>query len=233
MNASPRGADDRPVALRPADDEVVIAPTTSGDIDASSAPELVHTRSAEEMIASLATDDSIVAEVAAERVPAALPASSATADPRAVSGSRAYHSLRPYPCSRSGTSYRSGNPLKTTIRPDATLSRWALLAGVVVVVAAAVAAGLAAPTAPRAIALIPVAIALGLAGVALAVTRFELFVASILVVRASFYAADLGPAALDAAGALSVVFVAASAVWLLAQRSEVATPSPTTPLSRR
>ena len=84
--------------------------------------------------------------------------------------------------------------------------------------------------APRAIALIPVAIALGLAVVALAVTRFELFVASILLVRASLDAADLGPAALDAAGALSVLFVGASAIWLLAQRSQATMPSPTAPL---
>ena len=78
--------------------------------------------------------------------------------------------------------------------------------------------------------LIPVAVALGLGIVALAVTRFELFVASILLVRASLDAADLGSTALDASGAISVLFVAASAIWLLAQRSEGADPSPTAPL---
>jgi O-antigen ligase len=100
----------------------------------------------------------------------------------------------------------------------------------VVVVAAAVVAGLVAPTEARAVVLLPAAIALGLAVVALAVTRFELFVASILLVRASLDAADLGPTALDAAGAISVLFVGASAIWLLAQRSEEAVPSPTAPL---
>lgn len=97
-------------------------------------------------------------------------------------------------------------------------------------VAAAVVAGLIAPTEARTVVLLPAAIALGLAVVALAVTRFELFVASILLVRASLDAAALGPSALDAAGAISVLFVGASAVWLLAQRSEEAVPSPTAPL---
>ena len=100
------------------------------------------------------------------------------------------------------------------------------------VVAAAVAAGLAVPGQSRAVALVPVAIALGLGIVALAVTRFELFVASILLVRASLDAVDLGSSALDAAGAISVLFVGASAIWLLAQRTTGtgAEPSPTTPL---
>ena len=102
--------------------------------------------------------------------------------------------------------------------------------GGLIVVAAAVAAGLAVPGHDRTVVLIPVAVALGLGIVALAVTRFELFVASILLVRASLDAADLGSTALDASGAISVLFVAASALWLLAQRSEGADPSPTAPL---
>jgi putative inorganic carbon (hco3(-)) transporter len=100
----------------------------------------------------------------------------------------------------------------------------------VVVVAAAVVGGLIAPTEARTVVLLPAAIAMGLAVVALAVTRFELFVASILLVRASLDATALGPSALDAAGAISVLFVGASAVWLLAQRSEGSVPSPTAPL---
>jgi putative inorganic carbon (HCO3(-)) transporter len=128
----------------------------------------------------------------------------------------------------------TGAPLKTiTHQPDtpsAPLPPWTLFIGGVVVVAAAVAAGIAAPGASRAIVLIPVAVALGLAALALAVTRFELFVASILLVRASLDAADLGSSALDAAGAISVLFVGASVVWLLAQRSEETMESPTAPL---
>ena len=123
-----------------------------------------------------------------------------------------------------------GAPLKTTVPPQATFSPRALFAGGSIVVAASVAAGLAVPGHERAIVLIPVAIALGLGIVALAVTRFELFFASILLVRASLDAADLGSSALDAAGAISVLFVAASAFWLLAQRTEGAEPSPTAPL---
>lgn len=97
--------------------------------------------------------------------------------------------------------------------------------------AAAVAAGVAAPSGDRSIVLIPVAIALGLGVIALAVTRFSLFVGSVLVVRASLDAVDLGSSTLDAAGAISVLFVVASCLWLLAQRSEAsASPSPTSAL---
>jgi putative inorganic carbon (HCO3(-)) transporter len=128
----------------------------------------------------------------------------------------------------------TGAPLKTsTHQPEALaapIPRWSLFVGGVIVVAAAVAAGIAAPVATRAIVLIPVALAIGLAALALAVTRFELFVASILLVRASLDAADLGSTALDAAGAISVLFVGASVLWLLAQRSETTMESPTAPL---
>lgn len=122
-----------------------------------------------------------------------------------------------------------GAPLKTSVPPPTTLPTWTFLAGGIVV-AAAVTAGLAVPDEGRTMVFIPVATALGLAILALALTRFELFVASILLVRASLDAVDLGTSALDAAGAISVLFVGASAMWLLAQRSEGAIPSPTSPL---
>jgi putative inorganic carbon (HCO3(-)) transporter len=103
-----------------------------------------------------------------------------------------------------------GAALKASVPTPATLNPWTLLAGGVVVVAAAVVAGLLAPTQTREVVLLPVAIALGLAIVALAVTRFELFVAFILLARASLDAADV--------------------IWLLAQRSEQTSPSPTAAL---
>jgi putative inorganic carbon (HCO3(-)) transporter len=121
-------------------------------------------------------------------------------------------------------------PLKTADPPRATLPTWIILAGGTIVVVAAVAAGLAVPGHGRTVVLIPVAIALGLGIVALAVARFELFVASILLVRASLDAVDLSSSALDASGAISVLFVAASVLWLLAQRGEEAKSSPTAPL---
>lgn len=96
-------------------------------------------------------------------------------------------------------------------------------------VVAAVAGGLAAPNGDRATVLIPVAIAMGLAVLALAVTRFELFVGSILLVRSSLDAVNLGSSTLDPAGAISVLFVGASALWLLAHRYD-APPSPTASL---
>jgi putative inorganic carbon (HCO3(-)) transporter len=123
-----------------------------------------------------------------------------------------------------------GAPVKTTYRPEATLPSWALPAGGAIVVVASVAAGLLAPGSDRSITLIPVAIALGFAVVALAVTRFELFVASILLVRASLDAADVGSSTLDATGAISALFVGASCIWLLAQRSEQTSPSSTAAL---
>jgi putative inorganic carbon (hco3(-)) transporter len=97
------------------------------------------------------------------------------------------------------------------------------------VVVAAVAGGLAAPNGDRVTVLIPVAIAMGLAVLALAVTRFELFVGSILLVRSSLDAVYLGSSTLDPAGAISVLFVGASVLWLLAHRYD-APPSPTAAL---
>jgi O-antigen ligase len=120
--------------------------------------------------------------------------------------------------------------VKTTYRSEATLPSWTLPVGGAIVVAASVAAGLAAPSGDRSIVLIPVAIALGFAVLALAATRFELFIGSILLVRASLDAADLGSSTLDAAGAISVLFVVASCLWLLAQRSGSVAPSPTAAL---
>jgi putative inorganic carbon (HCO3(-)) transporter len=111
-----------------------------------------------------------------------------------------------------------GAPLKTTYRSEATLPSWALPVGGATVVAAAVAAGLTAASGDRSLMLIPVACALGLAALTLAVTRFELFVGLILLVRASLDPLDVGSSTLDAAGALSVLFVGASILWLLAER---------------
>jgi O-antigen ligase len=101
--------------------------------------------------------------------------------------------------------------------------------GGAVAVVMAVIAGMAGPEGDRTAILIPVVIALGLAAIVLAVTRFELFVASILLIRASLDALDLGSSSVDAAGAISVLFVGASIVWMLAGRAEMAgsAPSPT------
>ena len=107
---------------------------------------------------------------------------------------------------------------------------WALLVGIAVVVVAAAAGGLAAPSGDRTTVLLPIAVAMGLAVLALAVSRFELFVGAILLVRASLDAADLGSSTLDPAGAISVLFVGASVLWLLAHRHEWSSASPTSSL---
>src|SRR4029453_15705067 len=68
----------------------------------------------------------------------------------------------------------------------------------------------------------PVAGALGLGLLFLAANRFEVFVLTILLVRASLDAAKIGGGAIDATGALSVLFVGVAAVWLIAQRADPA-----------
>ncbi len=52
---------------------------------------------------------------------------------------------------------------------------------------------------------------------ALAAARFELFVAALLLLRASLDATKLGTSSFDTTGAISVLFIVASAVWLLAR----------------
>lgn len=97
-------------------------------------------------------------------------------------------------------------------------------------VLAAVTAGLVAPTNDRRLMLLPVAFALGVAVLAVAVTRFEWFVGFVLLIRSSLDMASFGSTVADAAGAISVVFIGASCVWLLARREESVTVSPTAPL---
>ena len=106
-----------------------------------------------------------------------------------------------------------------------------LLIGCAIVVAAAVASGLGAERSSRASFLIPVVAAGGLGLIFLATYRFEYFVLAILGVRASLDAAKIGSGSIDATGAISVLFIAAAAVWLLAQHAdENAPPSATAPL---
>ena len=93
-----------------------------------------------------------------------------------------------------------------------------------VVVAAAVLAGLATSSGDRDAILLPAAGAVGLAVAALAASRFDLFVALVLLIRASLDVAKFGSSSLDATGGLSLLFIGASVLWLLAQRSEMRGP---------
>jgi putative inorganic carbon (hco3(-)) transporter len=105
-----------------------------------------------------------------------------------------------------------------------------VIAAVIAIVAADF-AGFGAQRADRAAFLIPVAVALGLGLLFLAANRFEVFVLTILLVRASLDAAKIGGGAIDATGALSVLFVGVAAVWLIAQRADpTAEPSATAAL---
>jgi putative inorganic carbon (hco3(-)) transporter len=103
-------------------------------------------------------------------------------------------------------------------------------AGIVAVSAVAAAVGLAQGS--RAAALLPIAAAAGLGMLLLATSRFVLFVALLLIVRASLDAAKLGGGSADATGAASVLFIVVSLAWLYIQRrsGEADTPNPVAPL---
>ncbi|MGH2641167.1 MAG: O-antigen ligase family protein [Actinomycetota bacterium] len=115
--------------------------------------------------------------------------------------------------------------LQRTLDRYASLPTWQLALGGAVVVAAATIGGLAAPGGNRSMVLLPVAVAVGLGVLVLAATRFEVFVGCILVIRASIDTIDFGSRTLDAAGAISVLFVGASCLWLLAWRDDSARPA--------
>ena len=107
--------------------------------------------------------------------------------------------------------------------------RW--LIGCAIAIVAAEFAGSGARNSDRAAFLIPVAAAVGIGLLFLAASRFEYFVLTILLARASLDAAKIGGGAIDATGALSVLFIAAAVVWLIAQRADPdAEPSATAPL---
>ncbi|HEX2235982.1 MAG TPA: O-antigen ligase family protein [Actinomycetota bacterium] len=99
--------------------------------------------------------------------------------------------------------------------------------GVAVAVALASLSGIAASDSKTS-AVLPLAIAVGLCLGALALTRFGAFVELMLIARASLDLAklsgtgglgeDAGARALDPAGILGVLFLAAAALWLAAQR---------------
>jgi O-antigen ligase len=116
-------------------------------------------------------------------------------------------------------------------RTEVVAQRRRMLIGCAIVIVAAVFAGFGARRADRAAFLIPVVAAGGIGLVYLAVSRFEHFVLAILLARASLDAAKIGAGSIDATGALSVVFIVAALLWLLAQRRDRdAGPSATAPL---
>ncbi len=102
---------------------------------------------------------------------------------------------------------------------DARLRRIAIIVASV----AAAAAGVAkAGNAPRSTILLPLVVALGVGMFFVAYRRFEMFVAAIIVLRASLDAAKLsgtggGRSALDPASLLGLLFLFAAGVWLATQ----------------
>jgi putative inorganic carbon (HCO3(-)) transporter len=101
--------------------------------------------------------------------------------------------------------------------------RAATIALVVVVIAAAVAGAARGGGAEKTVWLVPL-VAVGAAGMAwLAIARFTVFVAAILVIRSSLDAFKLtedGTGATDPAALLSLAFLAAGTIWYLAQPAD-------------
>jgi len=92
---------------------------------------------------------------------------------------------------------------------------------VLVAVSAAVTAGAAiGDGGSKAEVVIPIGLALGLALAGLAAARFDLFVATVLVLRASLDVAKLGTSSIDAPGAISGLFIVAGLLWLVSKRSQ-------------
>ena len=97
-----------------------------------------------------------------------------------------------------------------------------LVAVLVAGLAAAIAGRARAGHASRSDVLLPLIIAIGLGMLVVAYRRFEMFLAAILILRASLDAAKLGGAGggrsiLDPAALLSLTFLFAAGVWLVAQ----------------
>jgi O-antigen ligase len=69
--------------------------------------------------------------------------------------------------------------------------------------------------------LMPIAAGAGIGLCVLAVKRFPLFLALVVAIRASLDAAKLTSSSVDATGALSVLFIGASALWLYQHRREL------------
>ena len=106
---------------------------------------------------------------------------------------------------------------------------WAPLAlgvGSVAVVAVSVAVGWSLPQGDRLSVLLPLAAIVGIGLTVLAFARFELFLLIVIAVRASLDVAKFSTSSVDATGALSVLFIVASAVWLYRQRDVVRDTSP-------
>jgi putative inorganic carbon (HCO3(-)) transporter len=104
----------------------------------------------------------------------------------------------------------------------------AVVAAVVVVVSAL--SGLAFGAGSRVGAVVPIVVVAAAGLLALAMSRFELFVATILLVRASLDAAKVSGSSVDATGAISLLFIVAGILWLVAQREHSRVePSPFVP----
>jgi putative inorganic carbon (hco3(-)) transporter len=106
----------------------------------------------------------------------------------------------------------------------------AFAAGAAVVVAVSVVVGWSVPTGSRLNLVLPLAGLVGLGLTVLAFTRFELFLMLVLAARASLDVAKLSASSVDATGALSVLFIVASVVWLYRHRTMFRRPSPVSSL---
>jgi putative inorganic carbon (HCO3(-)) transporter len=98
-----------------------------------------------------------------------------------------------------------------------------LVAGATAIVVVAVVAG-SGTVGDRTAILLPVGLATGLGMTALALVRYEVFLAILIVVRASLDVVKVSSSSVDATGAVSVLFIGATFLWLL--RSDDALHAP-------
>lgn len=92
------------------------------------------------------------------------------------------------------------------------------------------AVGASLPSGNRAAILLPLAFAGGLGLAALALVRFELFLVLLITMRASLDALKVSSSSVDATGAVSVIFIGATLIWLIRHDDLLRRPSPATHL---
>lgn len=85
-------------------------------------------------------------------------------------------------------------------------------------VVASVLSALSFETGSRIGTILPIVAVLGVGMLTLAVSRFDVFVAAILLIRASLDAAKISASSVDATGAISLLFIVTGIAWLAVQR---------------
>ena len=109
-------------------------------------------------------------------------------------------------------------------------TRWvvavAIASGASLIAAVAVPVGAATPGGNRVALVLPLSLVAGLGLTVLAFARFELFVLVLIALRSSLDTLKISSSSVDATGAVSVLFIGATLVWLIRHEGAFDTPSP-------